>query len=211
MIVRPPFTGFLKLLSSIVNFVTDSFTEGGTGTSSLNSHTGELGATWTQHPHANYAGGPMLLDADLDAVYGTGTSASYASGAPPSADYYVQADIFLHTAASQNIAICARMHTTDDTMYLVRLNNGTTWELRKIVTTAATTLGSSTNQIPSLGSSKTVKLVVSGTSISVYVNGVLEIGPVTDSAISAAGKAGVRNAGSASATTGAHLNNFSAQ
>lgn len=195
-------------------FVSDSFTEAGTGDSSLNAHTGEVGATWTQHPHANYSGGPMLLNADSDRVFCGGTAASYASGVPPSADYYVQAPFFHASTIATNIAVCARMDTTADTMYLVRLNGGTIWEMRRIVAGAAATLNSgaatTTNQLPTVGNAKLGKLVVEGDQISFYIEGVLEIGPVTDTNITAVGRAGVRNAGTASATTGMHLESVEA-
>jgi hypothetical protein len=96
-------------------------------------------------------------------------------------------------------------------MYLVRLNSGTTWEMRKIVSTAATTIGTSTNQIPSVGNCATGKFILSGDQLTFQVAGVTEIGPITDSAISAAGKVGIRTAGVSSASTGMHLDNFSAR
>lgn len=194
-------------------FVSDSYTEGGTGVISLNSHVGELGANpWTQHPHANYSGGPMQLDADLDRAYSGGTAASYASAVPPSADYYAQSDFILVTAISQNIAPCARMDTTADTMYFGRLNNGTAWQLFKRVTGTSTQLGSdSTTNLPTAGGAAVSgRVVCNGDQISFMAGGVTVIGPITDTAITAAGRVGVRNSGAASATTGAHLDNLEA-
>lgn len=189
-----------------MSFVIDSFTEA----SDLNlaSHTGEVGAGWTDHPHINY-GSIFSINAASDRIFSTGTAAYYSNVVPPSADYSVEADFFLHSAISQNIAICARMDTTADTMIIVRLNNGTTWELREIVATVASTLGSSTNQLPTAGTSKRGKLVVQGNQAWFFVEGVLEIGPVTVT-VTDAGRAGVRNAGVASATTGIHLDNLTA-
>lgn len=202
----------VKTYSAASDFVTDTFTEAGTSTINLNTHVGEVGATWTQHPHANYAGGPLLLNRDLDRVYGTGTSASYASGVPPSADYQVCADFYNVTAIAVNIAVTGRMDTTADTMYLLRLTDGTTWTVRKIVAAAATTLGSSTNQIPTAGGApKRGCLVMTGDQISGVIEGVTELGPFTDSAITAAGRAGIRSTATSSATTGMHLDSFSAR
>lgn len=196
------------------DFVTDTFTEGGTGTVSLNTHVGEVGATWTGHPHANYGGGPLTLDVDVDRVYGTGTNASYTSGTPPSADYYVQANFCVQTVIAQSNGIAGRMDTTADTMYLARLVDGVNWQLRKIVAGAATTLGStSSTGVPSAGNCATGKLTMTGDQISFSVTGSgTVIGPITDSAITAAGRAGIRNNGAvATATTGIHLDNFSAR
>lgn len=194
------------------DFVTDTFTQGGTGVSSLNSHTGELGATWTQHPHANYGGGGGDLDADLDRIYGNGTEASYASGVPLSADYSVSADFYVVTAIAVNIGIAGRMHVTDDTMYYLRLNGGTTWELRRWVGGVHGLLGTSTNQVPTAGGApKRGRLIMVGDQISAEIEGVVEIGPVTDTNISAVGRAGIRTAGTSSATTGIHIDNFAAR
>jgi hypothetical protein len=203
-----------QLLSSIGTtaggptlFVEDSFTEA--SDVNLSSHTGELGATWTHHPHANYAAN-VNLDAANDRIYGAGTSAYYASGTPPSADYFIEGDFYHVSTIAVNIAVCGRMHVTDDTMYLARLTDGATWQVRKIVTASATTLGSSTNQIPTVGNFKRGKLVMAGDQISFYVEGVLEIGPITDSAITAAGKVGVRSTNASAASTGIHLDTLTA-
>lgn len=196
------------------DFVTDSFTEGGTGVISLNSHVGELGATWTQHPHANYASGALDLDADGDQVFGNGTEASYASGTPPSADYYVKADFCVKTVIAQSIGIAGRMSTTDDLMYLGRLVDGATWQLRATTASGSfITLGSSTSNVPTAGGACVEgKVIMTGNQISFSIaNGATVIGPFTDGNVTAAGRAGIRNNGTGSATTGTHLDNFSAR
>ena len=199
---------FLTALATAFAF--DSFTETGGTDVNLSSHTGE-NATWTHHPHANYTANTGV-DAANDRIWAGGTSAYYVNASPASADYSVEADFYLASAISQNTAICLRMDTTADTMYIVRLNGGTIWEMRRIVTGTSTTLtgGTTTNQLPSAGTAKHGKFVISGNQLSFYIEGVLEIGPITDSNISAAGKAGVRFSGAASATTGIHLDNFTA-
>src|SRR5690349_1288257 len=110
----------------------DTFTE--SSDKELSLHTGEIGAVWTHHPHANYSGNNFTVIGADDRIFSDGTSAYYASGVPPSADYYAQADFHHVSTISQNIAVCVRMDTTADTMYLVRLNGGTIWEMRRIVT-----------------------------------------------------------------------------
>lgn len=189
-------------------FVSDSFTE--TSDVTVNNHTGETGATWTSHP--SYTSNLVTVDAATDRIYPTGDpQCFYASGIPPSADYYVKVDVFAHTNTATNIGPALRIDTSANTMYLVRYRDGIDWQLRKLVTGTASTLGTpSTNQLIGLGAFKTVKLVASGTSLSVYVNDVLEIGPVTDSDISAAGRAGFRSAGGVTSTTGFHLDNLEA-
>lgn len=190
--------------------VSDSFTEG--SDVGLAAHTGELGAAWTDHPHVNYTG-TLTVDSATDRIYPsvTGTSAYYPSGIP-GADCYSQADFYLISAISQNIAVCLRMHETDDTMYIVRFNGGTIWEMRRIVAGAATTLpsGTSTSEIPSVGNFSRGKFVAQGDQLSFYANGNLIIGPITDTNITAGGRVGVRNSGQASSSTGLHLDNFEA-
>jgi hypothetical protein len=51
---------------------------------------------------------------------------------------------------------------------------------------------------------------MAGDQISFYVEGVLEIGPITDSAITAAGKVGVRSTNASAASTGIHLDTLTA-
>lgn len=188
-------------------FITDTFTEA--SDVDLSSHTGEGGVTWTDHPHVNYVGS-FTVDAATDRIWGNDTAGYFASIVPSSPDYAVEADFYLHSAISQNVAVCARMDITDDTMYYGRLNNGTSWQLFRRVAGTSLQLGSdSTNQLPTAGNFKTGRLVVQGDKVSFYVNDTLEIGPITDSSITAAGRAGVRNAGAATATTGIHLDNLS--
>ena len=192
----------------LADFVTDTFTEG--SDILLGAHTGEVGATWTVH--TSYGSDAATIDSASDRVYPTADPKSYwASGTPPSADYTVCADIFAASNITANIGPAGRIDTTANTMYSARYNSGTTWELAKRVTGSNTILGSSTNQLISIGNSKTVCLVMSGTSISLTVDGTTEVGPVTDSAITAAGKAGWRSSGIATSTTGYHIDNFHAK
>lgn len=191
-------------------FIQDSFSTGADG-DDLNSRSGELNASWTRHPHANYTGTPARITG-AGRVYADAAApaAYYASGVPASADYFVEADFHHISTITQNAAVTARMDTTADTMYLARLDSGTIWQVRRIVGGSSLTIGSSTNQLPSSGNFKTGRLVVQGDQISFYINGVLEIGPITDTNISAAGRAGIRIAGNGSSTTGFHLDNFAA-
>lgn len=196
------------------DFVTDTFTEAGASTQDLNTHTGELGATWTHHPHANYTS-TTILDQTLDEIYTTqGTTAYFASGTPPSADYCAEGVIVVYSLASANASVAVRMDTTADTMYIFRLNSGTSWDVRKIVAGTATTLPAATTDttnLPGVGESRTMKLCVVGTTLSAYVDGVqLSTLGGTDSAISAAGKAGIRYSGIVSSSTGYHFSSFRA-
>lgn len=196
--------------TALSDFVTDAFAEATVDTT-LASHTGAVGATWTIHPDASYVS-TATVDFTLDRLFGLNTTAYYASGVPPSADYYVQADFHVADLANVNSAICLRMDITANTMYLLRLNVGATWEVRKIVAGVQTTLSSSTANAPGVGAARTMRLVISGSTITVLNNGVQDTAlNATDTAITATGKAGVRFAGAMSPTTGCHLKLFSAR
>lgn len=188
-------------------FVSDSFTEA--SDVDVLSHTGEIGASYSAHPDAGYTAS-FTLDSATGRIFAVGSEAYYASGVPPSPDYYVEAPFFLHTAASQNIAICARMDTSVNTMYIVRLNNGTTWEMRSIIAGTPLTIGSSIQQVPSVGGSSLGRFILNGNQLSFLANGLEVISPITDNSITSAGRVGFRNAGTATATTGAHLSSIEA-
>lgn len=188
-------------------FVFDSFTEGSDAL--LANHTGEIGGTWTAHP--SYAPS-TTVDAATGRIFPTGDpQAYYASGIPPSADYYVQSPVFCHTVTTTNIGPALRMDTSANTMYQVRYRDGVDWQLRRIVGGGAATLGSTTNQLISAGNSKMARILAVGDQLSVYIDGILEIGPITDATpITAAGRAGFRSAGVVLASTGFHLDSFEA-
>lgn len=189
-------------------FANDTFTEA--SDTLITSHTGELGATWTKHPDGGY-GATATIDGATDRLYTVNaTTMFYASGTPPSADYPVCVDVFAASNISANAGPCGRVDTTNNTMYCARYNSGTSYELRRILAGAQTTLTSSTNQLISVGASKRLCLVMSGTTISMTVNGTTEGTPTVDTNISAAGSAGVRFSGASTSTTGFHLDNFTA-
>ena len=194
-----------------VDFVTDSFTEA--SDTELSLHTPELGSAWVEHPDATY--GPSIVNGAADRVYATGNPSAYFNNtAPPSADYCVEAVVRVVSAISANAAIALRMDTTNNSMYIFQLNNGTGWRLRKVIhPSTQTTLGTedTTTEIPSVGEAKTMTLCVSGTTLTPFVNGTqITSATATDSDLSAAGRAGVRFSGTFSDTAGFHFESFRA-
>jgi hypothetical protein len=163
----------------------DDFTD--TDGTALESHTADSGATWTKHTAS--ATGATINSNKLAGNLNTTAALYYASAVPASADYAVQATVTLTTAASALSGIAGRMDTTAQTFYLLRYN-GADYQLYKFVAGTATVIGSYT-AAESNGAVRVLKLVMFGTSIYGYVDGVLRIA-VTDSAITAAGRAGVR-------------------
>lgn len=185
-----------------MSFVVDTFTN--TNISDLASHTGETGATWTEHPTAS-----TTIQIASNRAAPNGSNGVYtASGAPTAADYDVSADVYVASTTSAASGVIGRADATAATWYHARYNGATgNWELYKYVSGTTTLLGSY-SQTLTVGNSYNVKLSMRGTSLTVYVDGVARI-TTTDSAITAAGKAGMRT-NNGSQTVGYHLDNFTA-
>lgn len=198
------------------NFVNDTFTESGSDVE-LSTHTAELGGPWVISAAPAYGNFTSVL-ASADRIYADGTSAYYATATPPSADYCSEGVIFVASIIAVNASVTVRMDTTADTMYIFRLNSGTSWDVRRIVAGAQTTLPAattSTSNLPGVGESRTMKLCISGgatPTLAAYVDGVhlSTLGGLDGSPITATGKAGFRFSGVASSTTGYHFTSFRA-
>ena len=188
----------------MADFVFDSFTD--TAGTLLGSHTGETGATWTEH--GSYAvGDPLITDANRMRTSVGSTACWYASGTPTGADYDVTATMVQRSQASSNSAGPAgRIDTGANTMYFARYLGPTGgWQLFKIVAGTATQLGSTYSQTLTADQGYECKLSMSGSTIKVAIDGVDRITPSADTAITDAGKAGFRAAGAIANTTGLHF------
>jgi hypothetical protein len=141
----------------------------------------------------------------------------YKNDTPASADYYVQADVYVVTVGTDywQAGLVGRLNAASESFYVVRFSqqaaNVHRWELYKDVGGTFTALGTPFDETLVAGDTRTVKLAFSGSSITVYVNGVSRI-TASDSAISAAGKPGIwvySNTTTVDPTThGLHLDNF---
>jgi hypothetical protein len=195
----------------LTGFLLDSFID--TDAVALASHTGEVGAAWTVHP--SYGTGFAVK---TNRVYPGNVSDTcyYASGVPGGADYDVIGVIrqVTHGTDLAYAAVAGRIDIAANTMYcvnqIVTPAGGTVYiQLQKRVTGTLTTLGSLYTLSPGDGTDTTVTLQLRGSTLSVLVNGVLRVGPVTDTAITAAGRAGV--VGNQSNTTvGFHIDSITA-
>jgi glycerophosphoryl diester phosphodiesterase len=136
----------------------------------------------------------------------------YHSGSPASADYSVEADIYVASSPGNvSASLIGRASTTVGSGYFATLYGASGLRLYKQVGGAFTLLNTYAFTIVA-GTTYHVKLEMIGTAIKVYLDGVQRIS-VTDSAVTAAGKSGVRfaNLGSTSNnTTNYHIDNFSA-
>jgi hypothetical protein len=185
-------------------FVSDNFND--TNGTTLTSHTGATGATWTKHPSSG--AGSIEIDANRAHQTVSTNSFYYASGIPGSADYDVQARL-RQVSDTGVMGITGRMSTSANTMYRLFYTAGGTdlWTLDKVVAGTGTTLATWSDTLAN-GDERTVRLQMQGSSIKGFIDGVERL-TATDSAITAAGKAGVRG-NTGTSTTGSHLDWFQA-
>lgn len=179
----------------MTTFLNDTFT-GADGTN-LESHTGETGALWTVHP--SFVGSAKIA---TNRIHTNGAlRAYYASGVPASADYDVEAVMFIKSHVNAG-GPCGRMSTTADTSYSVRMGTDGTnnlAQLVKIVAGVVTALGTAVATGVADNGFVTLRLQMRGSTIKMFVGGV-EKTSATDTDITAAGRAGGR--GNSSATVG---------
>jgi hypothetical protein len=186
----------------------DSFT-GTTGTA-LSSHTGELGATWVQ------ASGLAPAQIDGNRIHRSGLAGDtvdYVTAAPPSANYSVEADLYVRSIlAGDDTGVIGRRNGSNN-FYLARWDQTTgRWQLGKYNGLAVTVLASSGATSLTALETYRVKLEMTGSTLNLYVNGILTV-TTTDSSLSAAGNAGIMDgdgalSASKSSTTGLHIDNF---
>lgn len=173
-------------------FLRDTFTD--TLGTVLDAHTGELGATWTEHP--SYASSSILIGSSND-IYANfiGASEYYASGVPASADYVVQGTFRMLSSmfgVNDAMTIWGRGTTVGDNKYAFMWRNITpAWELYRVISGVYTLLGSSGTNALDTSNNRVGRLRMEGTTISAEVDGSTVIS-VTDANIAAAGRAGVR-------------------
>jgi hypothetical protein len=165
--------------------------------------------------HSPQTGGPWYAESGNFTIYGNQAYNSgsyaylYANATPPTANYTVESDFYVASVASE-ILITGRMNTSAQTFYAFGYYApGTEWILYKVVANAWTTLGIY-SQTLTPGNTYHGLLTINGSSISASVGGTQVIAPVTDTGISATGKAGVYGDVSTTSSTGIHLLNFKA-
>ena len=106
-----------------------------------------------------------------------------------------------------NVGVCGRMATGANTYYRAVFTNGTGWQLFKIVAGSQSQLGSTAGGTTlTVGNDVNLELKMSGTTISVIVDGTTLI-TATDSAITS-GVSGIRMNGSTSDSAGYHIDNW---
>lgn len=184
-------------------FLSDSFTD--TDYTLLTAHAPEIGGAYMQHP---VVAGQFTISPNKRAFLTT-SGVVYNAAIPPTADYDVEADIVRVSTAISSSAIIGRADTTAATFYMARWEpDGGKWELYKSIAGAFTLLNSVVSAFES-GATKRARLSLSGTTQQLYVDGVL-VCSASDTAITAAGRVGLRGSIVNSFNTGIHIDNISA-
>lgn len=184
----------------MAQFASDLFTD--TNGVSLPTHD----ANWTKH--GSYTGN-MEIFSNRTIHSDTNTALFYRSESPTNANYTVSSDLYCATYTGYD-GVAGRVNTGADTFYMGRhYVSAGAWQLYKFVGGSPTQLGSNYSISYSPGNQPNCLLRMDGDQISVDIDSVTRIGPVTDTSITAAGKAGIRGNGSTT-TTGFHYDNFSA-
>lgn len=170
-------------------FVDDTFT--GTDGTTLASHTGETGATWTQH--ASSASAYQIFTNRIRNTTNNAVGLYYASGVPTTAEYDVIGDIFVASLATTDVSgIAGRLATAANTMIVGRYSSTTTvWQLANVSAGTLTVLQSGPTVTLTVGATYSVRLAIRDNFKGLYVDGVLHCSS-TDNTITAAGRAGFR-------------------
>jgi hypothetical protein len=168
----------------------------------LSGHTPTGGGTWTDH--ATFCQSALRIRNDQCKNIANGhVNAAYHSTDPTNADYSVFMDVILKTDNNDaELGPAGRMATGANTAYWVQYHTGSNaWVLRKCLANSYSNLDTEAATLTP-DQAYEVELRMSGTSISGYIDGVLTLGPVTDSDIAAKGKAGIWAYGTCGDTTG---------
>jgi hypothetical protein len=189
--------------------ITESFT-GSSGTP-LESHIGEVGATWVKH--LGMTGNLVLSNANRLRVDTSDTSSWYdASGVPTSTDYDCSGDfkVFSLEALHYTSLLC-RMMTNAATGYAIQYNIADArWELFYWLNGDTYTLQTYSTAL-TVGSTYSAMLLMRGSQLTVEVDGT-PIMQTTDATITGPGRLGINiyAVGSADTNaTGIHLDNIS--
>ena len=187
-------------------FLSDTFTD--TNGVLIINHTPEIGGVWS----AQFGNVPSPNSAiNNNRLYSASGAAIYRNSAvPPSANYYVEGTFdFLSTVSGDNVGVFGRASAGANTYYTVRWSQTSgNFSMFKIIAGVATQIGSSYATTFTSGS-KVVRLTMVGSAISASIDGVVRIS-ATDTAITAAGFAGVRAVMAVTTTTGIHLTKVTA-
>lgn len=187
----------------MTDYAVDTYTD--TNWQLLTSHAPSSGGPIVKHPTA----GGNCYTVNGRAIFRS-PGVNYYSATPASADYTVSADVVIFSSIG-SAGVVGRCNTGSSTFYHAYINQGNDeLALVKWVAGAPANIESKFGMgfsASASGVTYTLALVMTGTALDVYVNGVKEIDN-TDSAITAAGKGGIRAGIISDTYTGKHIDNF---
>lgn len=176
-------------------FVSDTFTDSN-GTN-LTSHTGEVGATWTQHPVNGGGASAFVINASGDGVlFGSLDTLNllYASGIPASAEYDVRATLRYNggNLESQSFGINGRVSTSQWDAWNLQYNgfSGTGWSLEEVVNGSATIHDTQAQTLVE-DTEYELLLEIRNDAIRGYVDSVLKVEYTGSQTITAAGRVAI--------------------
>jgi hypothetical protein len=184
---------FLLLLVPLTGHAATIFDDTFTGTGGLSAHTPDVGTSWT----SVFSNGLSFTLDGAGAVGDNGPSSSLynyltANATYSTADYDVTATFstFNTAGASRMIGLLARYQDTNN-FYLAWIEDGTgTNDVRIYSCVAGTCTKISSTEDTNPTANDVFVLELRGNQIGLKKNGAYVINPITDSSISAAGKAG---------------------
>lgn len=184
-------------------FLNDTFTDAA-GTD-LAAHTGELGATWTEHPSYT-AGAVIVSDANRVRSNAAGDGCYLASGQPAGSSFDVEALVHIASDSHGGFVFCA--DDAANTMYVVRRSSSLgRWILDRLQAGSASNLDFVAAGVTA-GQSYLVRVEKRGSSIKVFIDDVEQMSAV-DSTLPT-GQIGVRLATATTNTTGVHIDSLTA-
>lgn len=172
---------------------------------SLQDTTSTSGHDWDLHP-----GGIHGLVCDGSGVhYGAPDAFSYAVlhpvVTPPSADYYTECVLYVHTHNLEQYAGCSvRLQAANVTAYDVVYDTLSSAFIVEEVTAGSAATLASYPYVVSNATSYAVRLQIVGSTVSLYVNAVLQ-GTASDATITGAGRPGIQNYNPSATTDTTHI------
>lgn len=179
-----------------------------TFTERLTVHAPDSGGLWTEN--INYTGDSHQVTGGT--AYPAVLSSCYVcKGAEMLTNGYVEGDLIITgTPLASRAGVIFRASETLNTMYIFQYSQpNAQWQLLRLLAGASSTLGTAA-AAPAVDTTYTMRLEVSGTSLTCRVNGAIVIGPVTNSEITGAGWAGIRNGTASTSVNGARWQRFAA-
>ena len=189
----------------MTTFVYDTMT--GTAGTTLESHTGEIGATWSKHT-LTATGSIVLTDANR-CRSNTANAAIYtASGTPAGAEYHVSCPFRMITDINDVAGVVGRIASTAVLNgYTAYAYGGIQYYLSRIDAGVETVLGS-VNETYTTGQDYGMVLDLKNATKAILIEGVSKVSSA-DNTYTAAGLAGLLfNLVAGTNTTGSHMDNF---